>query len=69
MLKDEAETAMHELVTLARFTSVCFFCSIELSLFCGGFETKLHWLFIRNYITSGKLWIGLNKITRERWQK
>lgn len=24
MLKDEAETAMHELVTLARFTSVCF---------------------------------------------
>lgn len=56
MLKDEAETAMQELVTLARFTSVCFsFTSKKtIVLNCHFFspvdlKLNLHWLYQELY--------------------
>jgi len=62
---------MQELVTLARITSVCFHVEVSMSccnLFLG--DLKLTCIgFIRSYITSCKLWIGLNKITGESLQK
>lgn len=42
MLKDEAETAMHELVTLARFTSVCFVLFFSLHLQINSYMTHSH---------------------------